>query len=334
MLRIHFGRRARLVRTGIALALIVALALFVASNLAATPPPTPNRDSTSDPMSRATTQTKAHGVPRTTTTSLRSATTVRPGSPPSTTHVHNAMSDPLGVSVSSYLSDRSGTVAASVYDLYTGQLWSLGNGVPQDEASIVKVDILETLLAQSGKRGLSAAQQVLAQNMIEYSDNDAATTLWSDVGGSAGVSAYNASAGLSETSPSLCVQCSGFPWPGWGLTTTTPSDQILLLRRIVEPNPLLTDAERNYALTLLDNVTPDERWGVNGGVSQQANVALKNGWLPLNSSDTDWQINSIGWVDGTGRSYLIAVMTTGDPSEQYGIDTIDQLSSLVWQNLG
>ena len=33
-------------------------------------------------------------------------------------------------------------------------------------------------------------------------------------------------------------------------------------------------------------------------------------------------MNSIGWVDGTGRNYLIAVLSTGNPSEQYGIDSI------------
>ena len=30
----------------------------------------------------------------------------------------------------------------------------------------------------------------------------------------------------------------------------------------------------------------------------------------------------------------MAVLTTGNPSEQYGIDTIDQLASMVWQHMG
>jgi hypothetical protein len=63
-------------------------------------------------------------------------------------------------------------------------------------------------------------------------------------------------------------------------------------------------------------------------------VALKNGWLPLNDANTDWQINSVGWVSGGGRDYLLAVLSTGNPTEQYGIDTINGLSSLVWSALG
>jgi hypothetical protein len=59
-------------------------------------------------------------------------------------------------------------------------------------------------------------------------------------------------------------------------------------------------------------------------------VALKNGWLPLDAASTDWQVNSVGWVSGDGRDYLIAVLTTGNPTEQYGIDTINALSSLIW----
>ena len=62
-------------------------------------------------------------------------------------------------------------------------------------------------------------------------------------------------------------------------------------------------------------------------------MALKNGWLPLNDADTDWQINSVGWVSGDGRDYLIAMLSTGSPTEQYGIDTVSGLSSRVWAAL-
>ena len=92
--------------------------------------------------------------------------------------------------------------------------------------------------------------------MIEYSDNDATTTLWNEVGGTAGIKAYNNSIGMSATTPSSCVTCPGFPWPGWGLTTTLPSDQLLLLRQLVSSQTLLSASEQQYAIQLLENVTP------------------------------------------------------------------------------
>jgi len=245
--------------------------------------------------------------------------------------------DPFGAAAASYLSGRAGTVLAAVYDLRSGRTWHLGQGRPQAEASIVKLDVLETLLAergQGGGTGLSAREQTLAEEMIEDSDNDAATSLWYAVGGAARIRSFNARAGLTGTAPSSCVVCPGFAWPGWGLTTTTPEDQIALLRQLVTPSSLLTGAAREYALSLMRDVTPSQRWGVSGGVPAQVSVALKNGWLPLRGTASDWQINSVGWVSGGGRNYLMAVLTTGNPSEQYGIDTIDRLAAMAWQQMG
>ena len=216
-----------------------------------------------------------------------------------------------------------GDGARAVNDVRTGQSWRLGDGPAQDEASVVKLDILETLLSASDGTGLSADNQGLAQQMIENSDNDAATSLWYAAGGTAGLAAYGDQA--DRTTPSPCVICADFPWPGWGLTTTVPYDQITLLKQLIKPGPLLTSGERQYALSLLENVTPGQAWGVSGGVPAGVTVALKNGWLPLNDDNTDWQINSEGWVSGDGRDYLISVLTTGNPSEQYGIDTISEL---------
>jgi hypothetical protein len=222
----------------------------------------------------------------------------------------------------------SGMLAA-VYDLRTGQLWDLGHGRPQAEASIVKLDILQALLARHG-----TAAPVAAAKMMEDSDNGAATALWTTAGGAAGIGSYNTLAGLKETSLSRCVHCPGFPWPGWGLTTTTPDDQITLLRQLVAPQrPLLTPAERSYVLGLMEHVTPAQRWGVSGGVPPGVTVALKNGWLPMNRAATNWQVNSIGWINGNGRDYLIAILTTHNPTEQAGITQITRLAGHIYQSL-
>jgi Beta-lactamase enzyme family len=267
----------------------------------------------------------------------RSGRPARPGPSPSPEGVATPAPrpDPFPASAAAYLAGRAGVASAAVYDVITHQLWTIGPARPQAEASVVKVDILETLLARDGTGGvLPGADGALALSMIEDSDNAAATDLWDAAGGAGGIRSFNAAAGLTDTAPSPCVQCAGFPWPGWGLTTTTPADQITLLRQIAQPGGLLTGTQRRYAAALMENVTPSQRWGVSGGVPPQATVALKNGWLPLNEAGTDWQINSVGWVSGLGRDYLMAVLTTGNPDEQYGIDTIGWLSAAVWQHLG
>ena len=240
--------------------------------------------------------------------------------------------NPLGAAAAAYVSGRGGTVLAAVYDVGTGRTWRLGQGQPQAEASVVKLDVLETLLAERGPE-LSVSDRSMTAQMIENSDNDAATSLWYEVGGPARIRSFNTEAGLTQTAPSSCVVCPGFAWPGWGLTTTTPDDQIALLKQLVTANSVLTSAERGYALSLMENVTPSQRWGISGGVPAQATVALKNGWLPLQGVGSDWQVNSVGWVSGGGRDYLIAVLTTGNPSEQYGVDTIERLAAMIWQGM-
>ena len=64
-------------------------------------------------------------------------------------------------------------------------------------------------------------------------------------------------------------------------------------------------------------------------------VALKNGWkyLPTCARQDEscpWQVNSIGWVRGKGRNYVLAVLTTDDPAGpgtaglDYGITTVEE----------
>jgi beta-lactamase class A len=246
-----------------------------------------------------------------------------------------AARDPLGGTATAYVSTRAGTVTAAIYDIRTGQTWQLGQGRAQAEASVVKLDVLETLLAERGHggAGLSASDRALTEQMIEDSDNAAATSLWHEVGDGPGIRSFNTRAGLTQTSPSSCVVCAGFSWPGWGLSTTTPVDQLTLLKQLIRPGSLLSDADRDYALSLMENVTADQRWGVSGGVPAGVAVALKNGWLPLEGTDSDWQINSVGSISGDGRDYLMAVLSTENPTEQYGIDTIDQLAAMIWRQM-
>jgi len=44
------------------------------------------------------------------------------------------------------------------------------------------------------------------------------------------------------------------------------------------------------------------------------------------AESSGWHVNSIGAFTGKGRNYLIAVLTDDNPSEQYGIDTIEAVA--------
>ncbi|WP_026962003.1 hypothetical protein [Alicyclobacillus herbarius] len=58
---------------------------------------------------------------------------------------------------------------------------------------------------------------------------------------------------------------------------------------------------------------------------------MKNGWSPYVTGN--WRINSIGYIHGHGRNYVIAVLTSHNSSEDYGIDTVDEISRLLWTSM-
>jgi beta-lactamase class A len=245
------------------------------------------------------------------------------GATPSPARTRSGSANPFASpSLRAYLTARGTNVTAAAYDINTGRTYLSRPGVREETASIVKLDILATLLREEqGRGGLSAEETGLAAGMIETSDNDDATALWNLEGGAPAVLAFDRAAGMGQTTPNAY----------WGHTTTTARDQLRLLRRIMLPNRLLTRSSRRYAYELMRHVIPSERWGVSAGAGPRATVALKNGWFPR--SGGGWQVNSIGEVAGSGRRYLLAVMTGRDPTEQYGIDTIERISVAAWRAL-
>jgi hypothetical protein len=286
---------------------------------ASTGPATARPDATSAPAASA--------PPATLTSPSSSAAAGRPSaSPPAAFPSASASpaTGPLGARAQAYLAGRRGQVEAVVYDLSGRQQWTLGSQAPQPEAGVVQLEILEAVLSHrtAQRTVLSLTEQKLTPPMIEQGDNQAATTLWGDVGGAKGMRAFDHRAGLGRTTPSSVA-----------LTTSTPLDQVTLLRLLVQPNRVLDENDQKYALRLLENVTPSQRWGVSSGVPAGVTVALENGWRQLGAGHSGWQVNSVGLVSGDGRDYLVALFSAGNPSRQYGIDTLGHLGAMVWGSL-
>jgi Beta-lactamase enzyme family len=211
---------------------------------------------------------------------------------------------------------QTGSLAVGVTDLSTGLTASYHPHELFHTASIVKADILATLQLQLQRQhaGLSPAEQQLATAMIEESDNDAASALWDTIGAAPGLAAANRILGLLRTEPG--------PGGLWGLTATSVTDQLALLAALTSAHSPLTAASRHYELGLMRSVEPGENWGVTAAADPGSRPAVKNGWLPDGSQSGLWVINSIGVLRHAGQRLLVAVLSSGQPTEAVGISQV------------
>lgn len=197
-----------------------------------------------------------------------------------------------------------------------------GDDTPYDTASIVKVDILAAALlqAQDAGRSLTARDRAQAEVMIERSDNDAANALWRRIGQAPGLQAANKRLGLTSTK--------GGAGHAWGLTRTTASDQVRLLRDVFAAGPgpggaapALSTASRTYIRTLMTRIAGEQAWGVSAAAD--SGWALKNGWLQRNTTRL-WDVNSVGEITADGHHYLVAVLSDGSPTMGDGVSLVER----------
>ena len=288
------------------------------------------------------------------------------GGPPGSTAVSGWGAGPAAApggplrGVGAYLRSRKGTVQVAVFNSRTRRTYLLSDGrAAQYTASIVKADILAKWLrryqARPGTIPASVPYSIkyLMQNMITISDNVASTALFYFGGGCTALTRFNRLIPTRHTT----VGCETPTYYGWGNTVTTASDQSRIVRTFAYPSPVLAPDARAYGLSLMESITPAQRWGVSCGPwgtdcdppdyahpVAGVTVALKNGWkyVPTCTAQDErcpWQVNSIGWVHGKGRDYVLAVLTTNNPAGpanfgfNYGISTIQGVSERVWYNL-
>lgn len=229
----------------------------------------------------------------------------------------------LGPEITKYITSRSDTVSVGVYDTYTGKTYTYNPSKTYQTASIVKVSMLADVLYQ--RKPITSYENSLLTRMIENSDNSAASTIWQQLGSDKYVQYFYHTAGMNNT-----IAGQG-GW--WGYTTTNVLDQLTLMKYFAFSNKFLTDDQRAYGLNLMQNVEADQRWGVSYGVpSSGVKIALKNGWSNSNQPN-NWRINSIGYINGQGKNYVIAVLTINNKTESYGIETINNISKMVWNEM-
>ncbi len=227
------------------------------------------------------------------------------------------------------LAASTGTdVGVAVQDLRTGAAYSYGGHEPVYTASVVKLTLVAMLLARVEEEGreLTPGERAQAEAMIRYSDNHVTDAFYQSNGFTDGFVAGTRTFGLRGTEPN--------PVGVWGATVTTAADQLRLLRALYTEDSPLSEEDRAFVLGLMERVAPEQVWGVSAAAGPEDTVGLKNGWTPRESNGGRWNVNSVGFVAGPEREYLVAVLTDGNSDYVSGVGLVEELVTLVTGELG
>jgi beta-lactamase class A len=202
---------------------------------------------------------------------------------------------------------RSGSVAFAFLD-ECGRVVGMHRNRVYESASEVKAMLLAAYLRQDSVAGrdLTEDEHGLLAAMIELSDNDAADSVYSTVG-AAGLLDLADDAGMRHFVPS----------PSWGGTGITAADQARFLAHVERFVP---ERHEGYALRLLARVIEGQRWGIPEVLPNDWSVHFKGGWYPVDGAG--WRVNQAATLRRGPRNLGIAVLSDGDPSFEYGQETV------------
>ncbi len=237
---------------------------------------------------------------------------------------HPRLAARLGRAIDAARAGRESQIAVRVDDPGKGLQCYLHGARRFDSASVVKLTILGALLRKAlVQHGyLTTAEAAEATAMITRSDNDSATALWSELGPRS-LQHFLDLAGMRQTA----LGTDGY----WGLTQITAHDEVLLLRLLLHPNLVLDWPSRRYALSLMAQVTPAQRWGVPAGAPARLTAHVKNGWLP--SVTHGWYVSSIGCFTGHHSGYSVVILTDDNPTFGYGVATVGAVARAINHDL-
>jgi beta-lactamase class A len=225
------------------------------------------------------------------------------------------------------LADSSPEFSVAVLNKKTGERYAYRGTVAYDTASIVKAQILGCMLLhdQDAGHGPTSSEMSLATPMIRLSDNDAATDLFSHVGGHSAVGKCDRRLGLTHTVVNSA----------WGLTRTTADDQIKLLSEFVNTAGPLRASSRKTILTLMSTVSSGQRWGIPSIARSGETATNKNGWDTRSADDGLWAINTIGRITAADGhvNVSVAVLSHDNHSMSAGVALVQKVAKLTRQYL-
>jgi hypothetical protein len=205
----------------------------------------------------------------------------------------------------SFADKRAGTISFAVVD-ERGELRGDHVNRVHNSASVVKVMFMVALLREPDVRRdeLTRSEKRLMGPMIKRSDNQTATAIYNRVGEGA----------LYELARDANMH-NFTTQPLWGLTTITPAGQARFMYRLERYIP---KRHRGYALNLLTEIVPSQRWGIPPEAPGGWKLHFKGGW----SGRPNWRINQVMLLRKPPRRLSVAILTRDQPSKNYGEHSI------------
>lgn len=214
-----------------------------------------------------------------------------------------------------YLAGRTGRTAFAVVDSQ-GRMSGVHIHWTFQTASVVKAMMLAAYLRRldaMGQHTVDSYSNSFLYPMIHISDNNAASQTYSIVGNS-GLYAVAKAAGMTDFSVSS----------GWLSALLSPADQahFFFIMDSLIPHEFV-----GYARYLLSTIEPSQSWGIPVIARPLGyQTFFKDGSYPTALGQLVHQIDRL---EGHGRIFSIAVMTDGNPTMQYGIDTIQGVAAAL-----
>jgi Beta-lactamase enzyme family len=205
-----------------------------------------------------------------------------------------------------YANGRDGLVSFAVVDTLGGT-HGFDDARTYVSASVVKAMLLAAELDRLAAEGLpldSVTRDTL-HAMITYSDNVAADTIYYRVGDE-GLFEVARRAGMRD------FTVAGY----WANAQLSARDMARFMDRL---NEVLTGPHADFAAGLLAAIIPEQRWGIPEATPEGWRIRFKGGWR---GTELGQLVHQIARLERGRRDLALAVLTDGQPTMDYGIETV------------
>lgn len=260
------------------------------------------------------------------TASARGPGSAAPAASPTTSPAASADAQQRRFAAATELMRRKpGYLGIIVRDRQTGAVWRAGHtDHPTWTASTIKLALVTGLLerARSSEISLDATARAQIADILDFSSDVAATSLWDRYGKDAQVPLFQQRYGMTGL-----TFVPGFP-RFWGHMKCTSEDLLRLMSYVLDR---LHPADRDYLVKAMRQVGKIQQWGV-WSAGPTLHPGTKGGWsIEPDAGGKHWVTNTVGFA-GPDERYAVAVMYHLPPGATIdaGVHTVSDLVATVF----